>query len=324
MNNPWLDIPKRTGNLIARRVDSTTPINAFWAVDSCGDYVFLVENLSNDPTAVLPDFEEFRCAVVPAFCENGSARLVLKLENSAEWELFYALCTDILRALSVVRPERGLSAVVARLTKWRAFLRSGHERILSGEQIRGLFGELSLLVNGLIPHAGVRAAVTAWGGPFGATRDFAVAGAEIEAKAKLAGAGREVRISSEDQLAPPAGGTALFLRVATLAPAGDDPGSGGESLAELVRRARVAVSVDAETADALEDRLLSVGYADSTVYEHAVFTVEADEAFRVVDGFPRVLPESLPAGVRHIRYGIDLGVCEAFRAPDNWLETILK
>lgn len=319
MTNPWLEIPRPETNLNVRRVDDNTPVDAFWAVDPANDYLFLVEGLSPDSAVSMPDLQEIRCAVTSI--SLNTVRLVLKLEDSADWELFFALCSDLVRAIAASGPERGLSAVSARLAKWRSFLRSGQDRILSGEQIRGLFGELTLLADKLAPMLGWRAAVAAWGGPFGATRDFAIAGAEIEAKAKLAGAGREVRISSEDQLGPPPGGAALFLRVATLAPAGDDPAGGGESLADLVRRIREAVAPDAETADAFENRLLAAGYADATAYEHAVFSVEADEAFRVGNGFPRILPESLPVGVRHVRYGLDLGVCEAFRAPENWIET---
>ena len=318
MTNPWLEIPRPEANLNVRRVDDSTPVDAFWAIDPANDYLFLVEGLSPDSTVSMPDLQEIRCAVTSV--SLNTVRLVLKLEDSADWELFFALCSDLVRAIAASGPKRGLSVVSIRLAKWRSFLRSGRDRILSAEQIRGLFGELTLLADKLAPTLGWRTAVAAWGGPFGATRDFAVAGAEIEAKAKLAGAGREVRISSEDQLAPPPGGSALFLRVATLAPAGDDPAEGGESLADLVRRTREAVASDAETADALEDRLLAAGYADAAAYEHAVFSIEADEAFRVGDGFPRILPESLPAGVRHVRYGLDLGSCEAFRAPENWIE----
>ena len=321
MTNPWLEIPRPEANLNVRRVDDSTPVDAFWAIDPANDYLFLVEGLSPDSTVSMPDLQEIRCAVTSV--SLNTVRLVLKLEDSADWELFFALCSDLVRAIAASGPKRGLSVVSIRLAKWRSFLRSGRDRILSAEQIRGLFGELTLLADKLAPTLGWRTAVAAWGGPFGATRDFAVAGAEIEAKAKLAGASREVRISSEEQLAPPPG-AALFLFVATLAPTEDDSNGGGESLAALVRRVRAAVAGDAGTAEALEDRLLAAGYADATAYEHTAFSVEAEEAFRVEGDFPRLPPEALPHGVRHVSYGLDLHACEAFRAPENWLEGILK
>lgn len=323
MTNPWLEIPAPNDNLTVRRVDSASNVDAFWGVDSSGDYFFLVEGMIPDNSVAMPEFEDFRCAIAPSGASDGTVRLVLKLENPADWEFFLALCSDLFRALSAAEESRALSVVSARLAKWRSFLRSGRGILLSGERIRGLFGELRFLADRLAPLRGWRGAVAAWGGPFGTTRDFAVAGAEIEAKAKLAGAGREVRISSEEQLAPPPGAV-LFLFVATLAPCADDSDGGGESLAALVRRVRAAVAGDAGTAEALEDRLLAAGYADATAYEHIAFSVEAEEAFRVEGDFPRLPPEALPHGVRHVSYGLDLHACEAFRAPENWLEGILK
>ena len=322
MTNPWLDIPSPETNLNVRRVDGTSSVEAFWAVDPDSSFLFLVEGLLPDHKVVMPDLEEIRCAVAPSNNSVSTVRLVLKLEDTLDWELVFALCSDLVRTLSVTGPERGLSAVAARLAKWRSFLRSGRDRILSREKIRGLFGELTLLVDKLAPLLGWRTAIAAWGVPFGASRDFVFSGKEIEAKAKLAGAGREVRISSEDQLAPPPGNSTLFLRVVTLAPAGDGIHDGGESLADLVRRIRKSLEADAGAAEEFENRLLAAGYMDTVAYEYEVFSVEAEEIFRVAEGFPRLLPSAIPTGIRHVAYGLDLGVCEPYRVSGNWIERV--
>ncbi len=315
MNNPWLSIPHPETNLNVLRVDGDSPIDAFWAVDPTGEFLFLVEGLLPDPTVTLPDLDAIQSAVAPS-CEG--VRLFLKLQDKSDWELFFALCSDISRALRASGAERGLATVAARFEKWRDFLRFRRHQLLSAEQIRGLFAELTLLETRLAPAIGWHAAVAAWGGPAGMPRDFSFAGMAVEVKAKLSGSRREVRISSEDQLAHTT--SPLFLHVVTLAVA-EEGHRTAISLADRVRRVREAVASDATTADAFEDLLLLMGYVDTSAYSRDRFSVEAEDTFNVREGFPKIVPSILPAGVRHVSYGIDLQFCEPFRVGSDWLVT---
>ena len=313
MNNPWLSIPTPSANLNVLRVDGDSPVDAFWAVDPTGSFLFLVESLQPDPDSAIPDLDAIQSAIV----KNGQTiRLFLKLNEQADWELFFALCSDLARALRASGPKRGLAVIAARLAKWREFLRPGRDRILSSERIRGLFAELTFLETKLAPAIGWGAAVTAWGGPLGMARDFAFAGKAIEVKAKLAGAHREVRISSEEQLDP--GASALYLHILTLAIAKEGCAN-AFSLSDRVQRIREAVASDTITADSFEDLLLAAGYADLSAYARDLFSVEMEDTFSVQDDFPKIIPSMLTAGIRHVSYGLDLHFCEPFRVSGEWL-----
>lgn len=316
MKNPWEGIPAPTSNLNVLRVDETCSVDAFWAVGPEGEYLFLVEGLTAEAGVEMPAFDAIRITVGADRGGLGKSCLLLRLLVAEEWELFFALCSDLVRALSTSGPETGLSAVAARLVQWVAFLRPGRERALSCEAIRGLFGELTFLESRLAPACGWDAAVEGWGGPMGMAQDFAVGGMAVETKTKLANARREVRISSEDQLVSKAG--KLFLHVLTLTVAGEAE-EGGLSLAELVERIRAALAGNQHMVEALENRLLAAGYADSSVYERERFLVTEEETYQVAEGFPRIVPEGLPQGVRRVTYGLDLAACGPFRVTDaDW------
>lgn len=314
MNNPWLSITPPEANLNTIRVDGDSSVDAFWAVDPTGDFLFLVEGLQPDPRVSIPAIDAIQSAVVP---NGNSVRLFLKLQDQVDWELFYSLCMDLVRALRGVGPERGLATVAARLAKWKEFLRSAQGRSLSEERIRGLLAELLFLEKRLAPRLGWDSAVSAWTGPLGTPQDFSVGSKAVEVKAKLNSTRRKVRISSAAQLDSRAG--ALFLLVTTFG-VGNEEDEDSDSLADAVSRIRKIVAGSTEMSERFEDRLLAAGYADATIYERTLLVPEKEETFRVVDGFPRIIPGMLPSGVLAVEYDIDLNACASFAASDNWLD----
>ena len=268
-----------------------------------------------DPAAALPEIDAIQSAVVP---DRNRVRLILRLRNAADWELFFALCSDLARALRVAGVESGLAAVARRLAKWRDFLRTTRRRLLSDKRIRGLLAELRFLEGAIAPRLGWRAAVAAWTGPLGMPQDFSTGGTAVEVKAKLNTARRRVRISSSAQLDVPTG-RVLFLHVSTFGIAGEDDGN-SDSLADAVSRMREVIASDAETVEAFDDRLLAVGYAEAELYEQLRFIPAEEEVFRVVEGFPRLVPSSLPQGVLDAAYDIDLASCAPFAVPSEWYD----
>ena len=220
MNNPWLSIPPLSTNLNVLRVDGESAIDAFWAVDAEKNFLFLVEGLLPDPAVALPEIDAIQSAVVP---DRNRVRLLFRLRDATDWELFFALCSDLARTLRVTGVESGLAAVARRLVKWRDFLRATRRRLLSEERIRGLLAELRFLERSIAPRFGWRAAVAAWAGPLGMPQDFSTGGTVVEVKAKLNTARRRVRISSAAQLDVPTG-RVLFLHVSTFGIAGEDDG----------------------------------------------------------------------------------------------------
>jgi hypothetical protein len=175
----------------------------------------------------------------------------------------------------------------------------------------GLTGELLFLERILAPVYGVANAVHAWKGPEGHSQDFSIDKKAIEVKSCSGTNCSSIRISSENQLFSP--GLDLFLGVLMFEPSSEDF-EGSIVLSELVNSIRTRISTEQpEAMEAFNEKLFSTGYLDSEIYLEHRFALVGIQYFHVVDGFPRISPESLAHGVVNISYSVELSACSAFR-----------
>ncbi|WP_254229065.1 PD-(D/E)XK motif protein [Agrobacterium salinitolerans] len=78
--------------------------------------------------------------------EKGGQRLVLTLEKQADRDLFEALCRTMARALeNASNAASSLAIALSHLRRWKTFM-SGRSQHLSAEDVRGLFAELTFLI----------------------------------------------------------------------------------------------------------------------------------------------------------------------------------
>ena len=181
-------------------------------------------------------------------------------------------------------PAAALGVALNHLKRWKAFLAGKRRRILSAEEIRGLFAELnflSLLKDKYLPDA---QAVEAWCGPERIHQDFIFGDTAVEVKS-ISGRDRSiVRVSSEDQLETVSGH--LFLKVYLLTEAPD--GTQAQSLNELV----ALLGQELSNANVIEDywiKLATYGYVEMREYDSPKFLVNASNSYRVTNGFPRLV-----------------------------------
>lgn len=316
MKNPWAAITKPSSDLNVRLVDENHPLKLFWGVDSKNRYSFAFEAevVALPSKKVLPDLSGMELNV---FHQGTNGKLVLLLQNNKDWEIFFALCLDLVRATFVLKDELAASdTILRRLIRWQELLRKNRRQILSEEEIKGLMGELIFLRQSLTPVYGLDDAVTSWRGPEGAPQDFALAEVAYEVKCQAGGSRRLVRISSADQLCPqlPVG----YLVVYTLARQTSD-NLDAISLNSLVARIRAdLVSASATVRDRFEDLLFISGYLVNDEYEKHLFTVVSSKSYRLVDGFPRICPQILLPGIDFVSYSISLDACSRFEGAPLW------
>lgn len=316
MNNPWAAIEKPTSDLNARLVDETHPLKLYWGVDTKNRYSFAFDA----PAAALPQkmslpvLSGVELCVVP---QGLRGKLLLVLQNNADWEIFFALCSDLIRATHSIGDETaGSAAILRRLQRWQELLRRNSPQILSPEEIKGLMGELLFLGNPLAATFGFDAAVIAWRGPEHAPQDFAVGETAIEVKCQAGGSRPVVRISSADQLCPqlPDG----YLVVYTLARQ-TESAPGAVSLNTLVSDIRQDLAnASASTRERFDDLLLLAGYLPREEYEEHRFSTVEVKSYHLVDGFPRVLASTLSPGIESVAYSIRLEHCVKFMARPQW------
>ena len=70
---------------------------------------------------------------------------------------------------------------------------------------------------------------------------------------------------------------------------------------------------DMSAVEDFEDRVLAVGFDWADDYSDCPWTIAGASLYEVLDGFPRLTPGVIPAGVSDVRYGLILAQCEGFR-----------
>jgi hypothetical protein len=310
VNNPWNAITPPSKDVSARRVDHTHSLNLFWARDQQGKYLFICEldSLGKNEVPRFPDLAAIQVLFVP---DGAKARLVLILAEQSSWELFLALCQDLVETTRAAKNSGdAVNIIQRRLLRWHEFLKQNRPRILSEEQIKGLIGELVFLRDHAVPLFGASEAVKNWKGPEGSPQDFNAGDTVIEVKCQSGATAPRIRISSPDQMSPQM--PQMYLFVVTLgSAAATEPGA--VNLPLLISETAALLSGEAPgTLERFNDLLCQAGYAVSDKYLEYSYLLVDRRIFSVEEGFPRITAGQVPPGISHLTYCIDLAACEPF------------
>ncbi len=277
------------------RIAGLAALEAFWARKPDGRLALLValHQLEALPVEV-PTLRGIEILALPS-----DRQLQLVLESSGDWEMFHALCLDLLAASDGGGDEAGaLQLLLHRLLRWQRLLSKGGGGRLDEREVRGLIGELLFLRDLLLPVAGVTA-IDCWQGPLGQPQDFVYAGKLIEVKTYAAGSNPAIRISSAEQLST--GDVPLFLHLVCLVRQ-----EAALNLPGLVDELRSMLAESTLQMEAFEDRLLAMGYVDLPEYSTMSYAATSTSDYQIREGFPRLTVEQVPAGVTDVSYSIQL------------------
>ncbi|WP_027136387.1 PD-(D/E)XK motif protein [Geminicoccus roseus] len=302
-SSPWDRIVIPGANFNVRQVASDTAVPCFWGRDISGACLFIVE-LQGDHAA------QYRKNAVTVngvkvdlrVGDPGQQRLVLALERQVDRDLFEGLCRTLASALEhATDSASSLAIALVHIRRWKTFLSGRGGQRLSAEEVRGLFAELSFLLELMDQLCSSVMAVEAWLGPEKFHQDFIFGDTAVEIKS-LSGTERStVRISSEDQLESLK--DALFLRMYRLSNLPD--ATGARSLNEIVATVQTRLE-RAEAVELFDRKLVAHGYAPLPEYDEARFVVSDVLNYRVLDDFPRLIRSQLPTGITRAAYDIRL------------------
>lgn len=301
-SSPWDSIAVPGVDFNVRQVMGTTVTPCFWGRDKSGSCLFIVE-LQGDHTA------QYRknCPTVHGIDidlrdgDLGRQRLVLTLEKEVDRDLFEGLCRTLACALEhATDPESSLAIALAHIRRWKTFL-SGRGQHLSAEEVRGLYAELTFLLELLDRTVPTAVALEAWLGPDKSQQDFIFGNTAVEIKS-LSGTERNtVRISSEDQLESL--NDALFLRIYRLSNLPE--AAGARSLNAIVGAVHAQLS-EAEVVEAFDRKLVAYGYAPLPDYDEPKFAISSVTTYRVQESFPSLTRSRLSTGITKVAYDIRL------------------
>lgn len=235
---------------------------------------------------------------------TGAYLIVTCLEPALE-RAFADLVLAVLSRIDAGEPA--LDSLRGAVAELRALFDGGSAAEVSEERIRGLAAELIVLRDLTLRNP--RAPET-WFGPYRDRHDFRGGSHAIEVKSSLR-VTSPVTISSLDQLDTPRDGTLELWRL-VLERTVDGPVS--------IERLIADIECAAAPSPVFRQRLTEMGCPDPAAsgWNAVSFNHLGVEGYAVGDGFPRIVPGcfgpgGVPAGVRAIRYDLDLGQAQAWR-----------
>ena len=187
---------------------------------------------------------------------------------------------------------------------------------LTGEQQKGLFGELHVLqvmVNNL-PDAEL--VIDSWVGNDAALQDFRAGTWAVEVKTSSQTTNERITINGERQLDErPFDHLFLYYINVDMRP------NSSPTLNELVATVRTMLQVSNAALFAFNRKLAKAGYfeAQLAAYESVGYTIRNELVFRVTDAFPRIIPTDLRTGVSEVRYAASLSDCLPYQLTQQQL-----
>lgn len=245
----------------------------------------------------------------------GRGAVVVQLRDPQFEDLFEQLGMCLLEDVCAKdSPADAVRAVVRQIERWRRFLERRRE-ILTGEEVRGLIGELAVLER-LIARIGADEALMSWKSPSGSIRDFECPALALEVKTFMASAGASVRISEPLQLQPEPG-IPLLLTCVELART-QQPGC---TLADHVSRISRRLEHDVTLIEEFENRLALAGYLPAHAERYCDgYVIGGVHAFLIDENFPRIRPADIPAHVIHVQFSLEVLPLTRFSVdPDVWI-----
>jgi hypothetical protein len=305
MNNPWKSIEAPKSDFNVQRVSATHPLPLYWAKDVRGGYLFIADLPQESAPAKknLPDLAGIRALLGKGV---NCTRLAFSLTDTADWEIFLALCNDLIRASEKAESKSlAVQLILRHLSRWHEFLKRPRSQVWPDHKIKGLIGELLILERPLAARFGWDNAVSFWHGPEGSAQDFIVYDTALEVKCQTGESRPFIQISSIEQLVSQL--PRLLLTVHTLA-ATEKEAEGAFTLNSLADRVRVKLSASASqpTRERFETLLFQAGYVPLEAYDDKFFRLIATRSFEVRDDFPRLMPHTIPEGIERVSYQISL------------------
>lgn len=291
-------------------------LDLFIGYSSSSEREFTLESRTSKlDDAGLPEFEK---VAVRHRETDGVYSLTLCLTDHQLKDLFSIICADLADASSRAETPAGAASIFAvRLCRWADLLRRGRSREMSFQERLGLLGELCL-VKWVIENCRVNPGVVtrAWRGPDGDTNDVGLNHTRIEVKSQLSTQPFMIRVSSLDQLDGDGRELCIALHRFTVA-------ESGISLASLVTDISALLAGSDSGLMEFQRKLFLVGYQFDAGYVSEAFNLESVRVYRVSEGFPRLVPSTVPAGIVRAKYDIACQAINDYRIEQAELKRLI-
>lgn len=313
--------------LVRRLVDPDAPVRVFLGIDPADGQLGVLVAVHRNHIPARRDLPGGAGFQVRQHVIADDGRDVVNLgvfcADSASEDIFIHFMHDLVaHLLAEASHDAAVRVFLDRVSLWQAFFVPGGGEPLSEESQCGLFAELLVLRDLVIPAVGPPSAIDCWKGPEKKPQDFVLPGGAIEVKCTRAKAGARIPVASEQQLDERPFPRLVLAHLAVTLGAGANP-----SLVDLVGEIRGLLAASGRPLGLFNDRLLAAGWLDahSERYNGTRFFVREWHLYEVRDGFPRIRPGDLPLGLADITYTLDPSALTSFEVErptvEGWLNT---
>lgn len=243
--------------------------------------------------------------------ENGKSiwNLSFTLINRDFLDIFLDFCNDIIESSQKMGSEqKAVLFFQQRYESWRQMLTTGPSEYLSDIQIQGLIGEMTFLLNYMIPHYGVEKAVLSWIGPRMTPQDFVVDTTWYEIKT-ISSRSENVMISSLEQLDSVNEGNLVIFRVDKTSLTDKE----GTNLNMLYHRLMKALEQYPDLRTEQRLYLKRMGYTEAKYYEEYVYHIRSCDRYQVNAAFPALRRRCVESAIVKANYEISIPAIESFK-----------
>ncbi len=289
----------------------------FWvSMDEHRQLLFFVQDKGGDAIKPLENLAGLDVTIEKR--ANADNRLVCRL-TATEADLvnkFATVAKDIAFHCSGYKGSQLFLKTQERIKSWANFLRPSRSG-LSHSEFVGLFGELYVLAEYLMPVLSAEESIRAWIGPEGKKQDFTLDDLAIEVKTTISGDQQTIRISSLDQLDRVTDKLYLLRVVASPATGGD-----GLSLGELYNKCLDFVRCDV-VAEGMFQQKASVLYGKASERQiKEQYKIVSIVMFDVDDDFPKLTSHEVHPGIPEVRYEISVGAIDSYEVNSDVREIL--
>lgn len=263
----------------------------------------------------LPDFVEGTHGIQVEIDKENEAlgpRLIFTSKDPDLNIVFFSLADSLCDTVEhSVSEEEAVSSVLTRFEDFRELMQ-GERGSLSQESARGLIAEHLVLLEYLNEsETNYERLIRGWEGPFGGNKDFIFGNKGFEVKSIRPNA-TSIKISGINQLDP--NGLELYLLTYCLDQVGNEH-SDDEifTLRGLVNAVKGKFSRNHLAHSLYLIALAQTGYEeDEQGFADVRYRLQKKTVYEVMDGFPKLIASSIPAGVEKIEYSVNIATIQEF------------
>ncbi|WP_273327755.1 PD-(D/E)XK motif protein [Vallitalea guaymasensis] len=297
--NPWENMVPGT----QRRVKHDTNYDYFWIYDYERRYGFFIKlNIQED---INSDIMLRGIDIKAERTSDNCLEFYLSLEENEDWEIFYALCFDLVFVMDAHESDNvKISKLLERLEKWKNLLANKRQLNISREQQMGIFSELLCLHNIIAPNIGYGSAIEAWVGIEKDKQDFNMEKCVLEVKSHITTKGNVASISSLHQLTSEKDKLYLVSYGLTV-------NENGRTIDDLFDE--IVYKLTSNEHEELMMKLFISGWIPHhDKLRKDKFIMDSEKLYKINELFPKINSNDIDPRVIEVKYKVDLSQCDEF------------